>query len=231
MTQDAFAGRHTEEKLEAIEKYLKAYTTALKKRSFKLIYFDAFAGTGEVPFQHKSLESFFKIEDEDIEKIVIGSADRALNYPFHAYYFVEKIEKKFNDLRNKYSSYAKEKNIQFLHGDANEHLKEFIRQFNPDTCRALIFLDPFGNQISMDTLELLASKPGLDIWYLFPAGLGVNRQISKTGHVVKEAEQSLDRIFGKYDWRSALLKEIPNPNLFDSDAKSKMRYPVKLQNL
>ena len=40
-----FGGRWTETKLEILEAYLNAYTTALKHKPFKLIYIDAFAGT------------------------------------------------------------------------------------------------------------------------------------------------------------------------------------------
>ena len=43
-----FGGSWTEEKLRILESYLKAYTTALKKHSFKLIYVDGFAGTGYI---------------------------------------------------------------------------------------------------------------------------------------------------------------------------------------
>ena len=48
MPQKRFGGKHTEEKLELVENYLDRYTTALKYQSFHLIYFDAFAGTGDI---------------------------------------------------------------------------------------------------------------------------------------------------------------------------------------
>ena len=40
----AFGGGWTEQKLEILEAYLNAYTTALKKIPFDLVYIDAFAG-------------------------------------------------------------------------------------------------------------------------------------------------------------------------------------------
>ena len=43
-----FGGEWTKTKLDIIEKYLNAYTTALKDKPFKLMYIDAFAGTGQV---------------------------------------------------------------------------------------------------------------------------------------------------------------------------------------
>ena len=42
-----FGGDWTDEKLRILEKYLTAYTTALKNQPFRLIYVDAFAGSGE----------------------------------------------------------------------------------------------------------------------------------------------------------------------------------------
>ena len=47
----SYGGPWTIEKLNILEKYLDAYTTALKKTPFKLMYIDAFAGTGHVEFR------------------------------------------------------------------------------------------------------------------------------------------------------------------------------------
>ena len=44
--QHIFGGVWTEQKLERVAKYLRAYTTALKNQPFELLYIDAFAGTG-----------------------------------------------------------------------------------------------------------------------------------------------------------------------------------------
>ena len=41
-----FGGDWTEEKLDMLRKYLRAYTTALKRQPFGLMYIDAFAGSG-----------------------------------------------------------------------------------------------------------------------------------------------------------------------------------------
>ena len=54
-----FGGHWTAEKLGILEHYLNAYTTALKSKPFKLIYIDAFAGTGLVEFQDGDISQFF----------------------------------------------------------------------------------------------------------------------------------------------------------------------------
>jgi len=50
-----FGGDWTQEKLARIRSYLGAYTTVLKKQPFKLIYIDAFAGTGYTGTVHQSI--------------------------------------------------------------------------------------------------------------------------------------------------------------------------------
>jgi len=73
-----------------------------------------------------------------------------------------------------------------------------------------MFLDPFGNQVKWETLDRIGRTPGIDLWYLFPAGLGVLRQISRDGRVQKDAEASLDLLFGPNDWRGNLISRQPN---------------------
>ena len=50
MAQKAFATKATIRKLTTISDYLAFYTVALSKQRFRLTYFDAFAGTGEIPY-------------------------------------------------------------------------------------------------------------------------------------------------------------------------------------
>ena len=64
-----FGGQWTIEKLDILERYLDAYTTALKNQPFRLMYIDAFAGTGEISLRQ---------EDEDVREFIEGSARRAI---------------------------------------------------------------------------------------------------------------------------------------------------------
>jgi hypothetical protein len=63
-----FGGRWTHLKLEALEKYLAAYTTALKNQHYRLLYIDAFAGSGD-----------FSTKGADGHRIYTGSARIALD--------------------------------------------------------------------------------------------------------------------------------------------------------
>ncbi len=102
MAQNAFGGQHTAVKLQAVEKYLSAFTTALqkkeKKRDFILIYFDGFAGSGQI---QASDEIPLISDGKDADKMMTGSVLRALRIanPFDQYVFVEKAPAKMVELR------------------------------------------------------------------------------------------------------------------------------------
>ena len=97
MAQRTFGGPHTSAKLDKLEQYLHAFTTALKKQPFRLIYFDAFAGTGDIP-QGDVGASIFGADD--YRPLIAGSADRALRIstPFDEYVLVEKSRDKADKL-------------------------------------------------------------------------------------------------------------------------------------
>ena len=110
--QAAFVGRHTIQKLDAIESYLRAYRSVLKHTSFTTIFFDAFAGTGELPVDEKEDTLFEGVFDKD--EIIEGSAQRALQVEpsFHRYIFVEKAKGKADELRAKLRGFQRPRNAQ-----------------------------------------------------------------------------------------------------------------------
>ncbi len=209
MALQSFGSVDTNFKLDKITEYLEKYTTALKDKPFedkpfRTIFVDAFAGTGHIE-RRSDPESLF---DEDADSIIEGSAMRALRLrnPFSQYVFIEmngQKAKALESLKKDFPSLAPRISIQVE--DANNAVQRLCKETNWKTSRAVIFLDPFGNQVSWQTLEAIAETQSIDLWYLFPAGLGVWRQISNEGRVVKEAVESLDRMFGRTDWRDNLI--------------------------
>ncbi len=76
MAQDAFGGPHTTEKLNNLEKYLKGYLNVFKNKPWaETVYFDAFAGTGEV-LKSGTIPTLPLGEDD--QAFIVGSAQRAL---------------------------------------------------------------------------------------------------------------------------------------------------------
>ena len=104
-----FGGDWTKIKIEILVEYAKAYLTIMKNKKFyKLLYFDGFAGTGEI----------IKVYDNPIEgiDITIGAARRIIEVeeprPFDEYYFVEKNPNKFQSVRRKHEKgISSKKNI------------------------------------------------------------------------------------------------------------------------
>ncbi len=214
MAQRTFGGAHTSTKLDKLEKYLNAFTTALKKQPFRLIYFDAFAGTGDIP-QGDARAPIFGADD--YQPLIAGSADRALRIstPFDEYVFVEKSPDKagrLEELRSRFPALADRTTI--ICGDANMELRKFCKSRNWRECRAIVFLDPFGNQVAWETIVATAETEAIDLWYLFPAGLGVHRQIGRNGTVDNSHTASLDRLFGTPNWREAFIEEQFETDLF-----------------
>lgn len=222
-----FGGAHTEKKLEKLEAYLKAFSTALKNQNFKLIFFDAFAGTGDVQIADEAplLEGV-----DEYAPFIKGSAQRALNFgtAFDKYIFVEKSRSKARHLevlRSQYPAIADR--IEIRHGDANTELKNFCANTDWQTNRAVVFLDPFGNQVGWETVSTLAQTQAIDLWYLFPAGLGVLRQISKKKGVHKTHEASLDNLLGTQDWRTAFIETKSVADLFEIKENQERRATVE----
>jgi len=213
MAQKKFGSKDaTGRKLDVIETYLQMYQQALSPR-FETIYIDAFAGSGEIPLGETS-EGFFPT-DESAKRFIIGSALRAISPPFAEYHFIDQKQACLNALKVKFTSAPNAQRVNFIRGDANVEVRRICHDTNWKGKRGVVFLDPFGNQVEWETIKAIAATKALDLWYLFPAGLGVFRQISNAGTVDETHAASLDRLFGTDEWRSAFLKPSEARDLFD----------------
>lgn len=204
----SFGGVWTRIKLEALEKYLHAFNTALSKQNFKRIYIDAFAGTGRC-----------EIINVDGEKTTIeGSARRALatNPAFHKYYFIELRSKKLAALK----ALGEEnpgKCIEVIKSDANAALKVLCTRYRWMDERAVLFLDPFGMHVEWSTLEAIAKTGAIDVWYLFPYA-GLYRQAAKNANALDaDKEASLTRVLGTDEWRQAFYIQKRQKDLFSGN--------------
>lgn len=214
-TQDSFYHPDTEKKLKAIEAYLNSYLSVMSKQSFETVYVDAFAGSGILPVAGN--KGLFKDQIES-EEFVTGSALRALGLPrkFSKYIFIEDKKSKIEELEKRIKAIdGMNERVQFLRGDANEKILELCGYLGSRNVRALVFLDPFGNQVGWETLKALADTKHVDLWYLFPAMLGVYRQIgNQNAKMEPNKEASLDKLFGPHDWRNAFIERKEVPDLF-----------------
>jgi three-Cys-motif partner protein len=205
--QHAFGGIWTLIKLEALEKYLGAFNTALSKQSFTRIYIDAFAGTGQCDIR------------VDGEKTSIdGSARRALDTTpaFHKYCFIEVRPRKIAALKTLEAEHPG-KSIEVIQSDANAGLKALCAQYRWQNERAVLFLDPFGMHVEWSTLEAIAKTGAIDVWYLFPYS-GLYRQAATSADALDaDKEASLTRVLGTDEWRQAFYTPKRQTDMFGGD--------------
>ncbi len=218
MTDLKFGGDWTEDKLSRLQKYLKAYrhifTQNERARYFKTWYVDAFAGTGSratstsLPSGRALFEDVY--DDRETNEYQDGSAKIALALPepFDYYLFIEKSKGRVNQLKQaiEREHTALIRRCDFRHGDANLVLKVWCKERDWQKERAVVFLDPYGMQVEWSTIEALAVTKAIDLWYLFPLGVGVARLLTYRGDIDEAWQRRLDLLFGTAEWRTEFYR-------------------------
>ena len=203
-----YGGRWTFEKLKILESYLDAYTTALKKTPFKLIYIDAFAGTGYINPVNVS---------SDAKTFIDGSASRAIKIrdkPFDKLIFIEKNSDRYNELQDLQQKHPN-RDIEVNKSDANSYLQNL--QTDWKKWRGVLFLDPFATEVEWSTIQTISSFNALDIWLLFPVS-AVSRMLPlqrQPGEIDSKWVARLKKIYGNDSWNS-LYQEDRQGDMFDS---------------
>ena len=219
----AFGGSWTELKLEKVNRYLDAYAQALKKQPFGKIYIDAFAGTGyrEMVADEQSTPILWEEAEAEATRIFAGSAKLSLQVvpPFDRYVFIEKNAKRLAELRELESEHpGLAGRIHLREEDANRAIPELCRQIDWRRNRAVMFLDPYGMAVEWSTMEAIARTKAIDVWILFPVGIGVNRLLPGRAEDISASWRArLDRVFGTTDWQSAFYKTDGQKLLFQND--------------
>ena len=154
----------------------------------------------------------------EFDAVAKGSARVALEVepPFHRYIFIERAAKRASELSTLKSQFAN-RNIAIVNADANDAIKDICSKSNWRTTRGVVFLDPYGLQVSWNTLVAISKTQALDAWVLFPTGMGLNRLLTKRGDIPKEWQDTLDRFLGTSEWRSAFYKLVRFPDLFEDE--------------
>ena len=221
-----FGGDWTAEKLECIRKYLVAYATIMRKQNFRFAYIDAFAGTGYNTAKVKREDgtmSFPEFADDEAVGFVDGSARIALKVEprFTKYIFIEKDPQRFaelNKLKEEFTELASD--IVLVNADSNAYLRDLCENRRWEKNRAVLFLDPFGMQVTWDTMKAIAKTKAIDLWILFPLGIGVNRLLRRDAQISESWQRRLDAFFGTTDWRAAFYETKAEQSLFGLEAKT-----------
>ena len=189
--EQQFGGLWTVEKLEAVEKYLEAFTTVMKNQNFTTVYIDAFAGSG-----------ICKVGSKANHLELDGSAMRSLSIKnkFDKYFFVELKEENCEALkaiREKHSDI----DVDIVKKDCNEFIKDIIqnKRYMSNEKRGVIFLDPFAMSVDWKTIEIIGRTGKLDTWYLFPLSAVLRCAAHDRDKVLDE---KLIKFFGTDQWKS-----------------------------
>lgn len=196
-----FGGDWTKIKIEILVEYAGAYLSIMnvyaKKYGWKLLYFDGFAGSGEIIKQKNS-----KSNSEVDTSYTIAAARRiiAIEEPraFDEYYFVEKDPRNFTELEANTKLAFPNKKIFAIQEDCNKKmldLSNFSRNPAKKNYRTLAYIDPCGMQVEWRSIECLKGLP-LDMWILVPTGLGVNRLLKKDGNISDAWLEKLEKFLG-----------------------------------
>jgi three-Cys-motif partner protein len=222
-----FGGDWTEAKLEVLRGYLAAYTKALKRQPFRKLYIDAFAGTGyrtrrpgrETRVEEDSLlPGFPDLDAAEPQALLEGSARIALQCEprFDSYLFIEKRRDRCEELKSLAAQFPdKVHDVEIRQGEANQEIRALCAQ-DWRRKRAVLFLDPYGMAVEWVTIEAIARTRAIDLWLLFPLGIGVNRLLTRSGEIPLAWQRKLDSLLGTGSWRDALYRAEQTPSLFES---------------
>ena len=196
-----FGGEWTKQKLLIIDDYLKFYVTAMSKQKVKLIYIDAFAGSGKTVIK----------SGEELE----GSPLIALKYDFDEYYFLEIDKKRIEELNKSVKTLypEKESKVHIINGDSNIELLKILSGLTQYQ-RGIMFLDPYALELGWSILEKARDTGILDIWYLFPLNAIVRNLPRRQLNAIPD-NPLLDRILGSSNWKHELYSENAQMSIFD----------------
>jgi three-Cys-motif partner protein len=232
-TTHRFGGDWTTAKLDVIAKYLRSYTTALKDKPssehpFVKGYIDAFAGTGyrdagrdDRTGDNPQAVLLPDLAEPEPQALLDGSARLALKTEprFDRYVFVERSPERcaqLERLKQEFPHLASD--IQIRRGDANTEIQQICGK-DWSSHRAVLFLDPYGMQVDWSTIEAIAETKAIDLWVLFPLGIGVNRLLTKSGDIPESWRRRLTLLLGTDDWYDEFYRVESTRTLFDGEVE------------
>ena len=196
-------GYWSELKLEIVEKYGSAYTTAFKNTRLKKYYIDGLCGAGI----HFSKKKTTQVE---------GSPSRALKiFPsFDAYYFIDIDEEKTSYLQ---TICGNRSDVHIHTGDSTEYLtKELLPKIQfKNYERALCLIDPYGLHIDWEVMYQAGQSKTIDMFLNFPV-MDMNRNAiwKNPGRVPQDGIERMTKFWGDESWKQAAYAKSPQGSFF-----------------
>lgn len=193
MSNNKFGGSWTEIKIEILETYTKQFLRVFKNQpNQKLLYFDGFAGSGDIEIG---------LGNEVDKHVIEGAATRIMKIDkprrFDIYYFVEKKKSLAEELAKKLKHDFPDQKCFVVPEDCNVKLidlAKFLRSSKGKAYMVLGFIDPKGMQLEWASLEILRGLP-IDLWILNPTS-GTNRVLVRKGEMDESWLKRLELFLG-----------------------------------
>lgn len=226
MVDHEFEGLSTDLKLSVVEKYLKAYTTALRGKFANLWYIDAFAGTGYRTVKHSAVTGSM-LGDDTPERVEQrrGSAVIALETEpaFDRLIFIEKKPSHCTAIERLMAEYP-HRDITLDKSDANISIQKNVAWSGWASTRAVMFLDPYGLSVDWATLVAISQTKAIDVWYLVSLS-GLFRQATIDPEKIDDHKRAaLTRMLGTSEWEEAWYVEDSRTTLFGDKGLPRTTY-------
>ena len=162
--------------------------------------------------------------DDETRGYQEGSVKVALSLPqsFHQYVFIDNKAKHANALHDlvnsEFPNLADRCTIE--KSDANSWLQEWCRTQNWREQRAVVFLDPYGMDVEWDTIVAIANTKAIDLWVLFPLGIGPSRVLPNQEIPGNKWADRLTKLFGTDEWKSQFYREEGQVDLLGNKQES-----------
>lgn len=227
----AEVGPWAKEKLQALERYLEFYTKILKNQRWQTIYVDAFAGGGRAvvrsdPKRAMPSAPLFLGEsevDSDQRELIDGSPRVALDIanPFARYVFIDPDPARITELLALRDEYAAGRSIDVLAMDAAAGIDWVASQaISRSTHRGVVFLDPFGANLTWSSIQRLADTKLFEVVINFGLNMTIQRMLPNSGRISEAWTAKLDAYFGTHEWFDAAYRERSG-GLFETNGLEK----------
>lgn len=223
--EPAYGGPWTVQKLGCVEEYLKRWAQVMKNQTqWRTRYIDAFSGTGRCALRGApapDMEEAFNLgldlgAVEEQVQVLDGSVTKALEIvpPFDRLDLIELDPAKAHKLRALQTHHVGQR-IEVHEEDANAALLRLCSGFDRARERGVLFLDPFGCQVTWETLSAVAATQAIDVWYLFPAGW-INRMLTRRpDHIPPGWRTRITACLGTEEWLEEFYRPGESLGLFD----------------
>ena len=136
------------------------------------------------------------------------------------YIFIETSQNLCQQLESLKSEFLeKADKIDIRQGDASAEIQRLCAK-DWRRHRAVVFLDPLGMQVEWTTIEAIVKTQAIDMWLLFPLGIGVSRLLPRHGQIPEEWQRRLNLILGTENWYEEFYEVRCSSDLFGNQQKT-----------